>query len=209
MISLFSNYYSRGTSKDQQIILNLSNAFQNNKRMFALVGHRKNNFKKGLSVLMSYCYFMVKKIDGIFVSSNKSTYLLYYKKSKLHFNLFDRLHYVYMAIFVIGIKRLPNVYMREKLVNNIRQTAIKRNGDKDYWYIWFMAQNIKEKSINGLLEAKNKLLLLTENSNLPVYIETTEERLVPIYERVGFQFYTCKVIENTDLKIWFGRMAAQ
>ncbi len=206
MIVQLSNYFFRAAPEDRQIIANLCEAFQDNQRMKALLGKRSNAFQKGLNIIIAYCYFMVKKLDGIFISSNRSTYLLYYKKSHFYSTFFDRLRYLYMALFVIGAKRLPKIYLREKFIKGIRKKAIEENGDQDYWYIWFLAQNINEKSIKGLVEAKNHILQLVQDSDLPIYMETTEERLLAMYERVGFQFYTCEVQEKTGLKVWFGRL---
>ncbi len=207
MILQLSNYFLRAAPEDQKVIDHLCEAFQNNKRTRALIGNRNIVFQEGLRAILAYCYFMVKKLNGIFISSNRSTYLLYYKKSNFYSTFSDRLHYLYMALFVIGIRRLPKVYRREKLIRKIRQKAIHQNGDSDYWYVWFLAQNKNEKSIKGLVEAKKHIQQLIQKSDLPIYMETTEERLLTMYQRVGFQFYDFKKDEKIDLKIWFGRMA--
>jgi hypothetical protein len=58
------------------------------------------------------------------------------------------------------------------------------------------------------MEAKEYITSKGSELSLPIYMETTEERLVPIYERFGFEFYDNKEDESIDLKVWFGRCVA-
>lgn len=208
MLLHYSNYFFRSEAEDRKILRKLCEAFQNNKRMKALLKHRSFTFQHGLNALIAYCYFMVKKLNGIFISSNRATYLLYYKKSRLYSNLLDHLHYLYLALFVIGIRYLPREYRREKFIRKVRQEAIQRHGDHDYWYVWFLAQDKNEKSIKGLIEVKHHIEDLIHESKLPMYMETTEEKLLPMYQRVGFQFYAYEE-QSAGMKIWFGRMVPQ
>lgn len=192
-------------AKDQRIINNLVEAFQNNDRMRVTLGNRNANFLQKINQIISYSYFMVKKIGGLFISKDQHTYLLYYTKSKFYFSLKDYFNYVYLALVTIGIKQLKTVYLREQNIKNIRQKEIEIQGDKDYLYVWYLAQKKEHKSLKGLMEAKSFIIENALKLNLPIYIETTEKRLVPIYERAGFQFYDCMIEEDTALCVWFGR----
>ena len=58
------------------------------------------------------------------------------------------------------------------------------------------------------MEAKEYITSKGSELSLQIYMETTEERLVPIYERFGFEFYDNKEDESIDLKVWFGRCVA-
>jgi len=191
---------------DQNIINHLATAFQDNSRMRVLIGKRRADFHKKIIHIISYCYFMVKKIGGLFISKDQNTYLLYYKKSKFYFSLKDCFNYVFLAIRIIGISRLKKVYEREQLVKTTRRKEIKKWGDKDYFYVWFMAQRKECQSIKGLMEAKSFITKKATKFNLPIYIETTEKRLVKLYEKMGFNFYDCLIEKETGLNLWFGRM---
>ena len=196
-------------SEDEKIIDTLTCAFQNNHRMRALIGKRGKYLKDGIQIVIAYCYYMVKKLGGVFESKDRATYLFYYLKSEFYFSFRDVLNYLYLAIFVVGIKRLKQVYSRERFIKKIRQLQILKQQDKDFLYVWFLAQKQEEKSLRGLMEAKQFIIEKARNLNLPIYMETTEARLVRIYERMGFEFYDFQNDPMTGLKIWFGRYSTQ
>lgn len=194
--------------EDIRIINLLAEAFKDNKRMSVLLGKRCNDFYKKIKIVIAYSYFMVKKIGGLFISKDKHTYLLYYKKSRFYFNLKDALNYLYLAINVVGFKRLKKVYLREHRVKRIRQKEIQKRLDKDYLYVWFLAQHTEHQGLKGLTEAKNYIIEQAKRLSLPIYMETTEERLVRLYERIGFKFYNYITEAETGLNVWFGRYEA-
>lgn len=198
------NFY-QVCAEDKRIINNLADAFRDNDRMKVLLGKKGNNFFKKMLHIISYSYFMVKKIGGLFMSKDQNTYLLFYTKSKFYFSLRDALNYVFIAFYAVGIKRLKKVYLREKRIKSIRQKEIKNQKDKDYLYVWFIAQKKGHQSLEGPMEAKKFLFKKAKTLHLPIYMETTEKRLVHIYERLGFKFYDCLKEQGTGLSVWFGR----
>lgn len=192
-------------SEDEKIIDILSRAFQNNHRMRALIDKKGKYLLNGIQIVIAYCYYMVKKLGGVFISQDRATYLFYYLKSDFYFSYRDVLNYLYLAIFVVGFKRLKQVYSRERLIKKVRQLQIQKQQDNDFLYVWFLAQKQEEKSLKGLMEAKRFIIEKAKNLNLPIYMETTESRLVSIYQRIGFEFYDYQNDPMTGLKIWFGR----
>ena len=205
MIEKMRSLLNTETADDQQIIQDITVAFQENKRMKVLVGKGGRALTKGIKVVIAYAYFMVKKWGGIFISKYRSTYLLFYRKSEFHFSILDLLNYLYLAIFVIGIQRVKKVYQREKIIKKTRHSKIEKEADSDYLYIWFLAQKKERKDITGLLEAKNYIIKKSKDLKLPLYMETTDERLVKMYERCGFKFYNYLEDASIGLKVWFGR----
>jgi len=199
-----SAYFFRAKPDDIKIIESMCGAFHHTDRMRTLVNKEGTAFKKGVNIVVSYIYFMVKKMGGIFISNNKATYLLYYQKSKHYSSFRDIMHYLYMAFSVIGIRRLWKNYSREKINRTIRSNQIKKEGHQDYLYVWMLAQKKSEKSVSGLMEAKQHIIQTAQTLNLPIYMETTESRLVPLYERMGFHFYHSRRDEDTGLTFWFG-----
>lgn len=200
-----SSYLFRMNSEDKKAINTLCAAFHDNGRMHALIGKKRNDFSKGIKAVISYCYFMVKKIGGTFRSKDQSTFLLFYRKSEHYFSFRDWLQYFYLAFFVIGVNRLGRVLKREKLIRKTRALQIEKYQDQDFLYVWFLAQKKEYKGLDGLMEAKGYITSKGKKLNLPIYMETTEERLVPIYERFGFEFYDYKEDDSIDLKVWFAR----
>ena len=206
MVIQHSKYFFRAQSEDTKNIENMCGAFLHTDRMRSLIPKKGTSFPKGVQVVVAYIYFMVKKFGGIFISKNKSTYLLYYRKSERYSTFRDHLHYLYMAFFVIGIRRLPKIFRREKRNQLIRSKEIKKNKDQDYLYVWLFAQRKEEKSIEGLLEAKNHIIQESITMNLPIYMETSNQRLVPMYKRAGFHFYDSVLDEDSGLTFSFARM---
>lgn len=207
MVFSISSYLFQVQPKDRKIIQFLSEAFQNNKRMRILLGRKGNSFSHKIQIIISFCYFMVKKWGGIFYSKNQSTFLLFYRNSEHYFSLKNRIHYLYLAFFVIGIHRLPSIIRREKWIRKTRQLQLSKTSDNDFIYVWFLGQRKDYKKIDGLLEAKNYILQQARILQLPIYMETTDERLLIMYRRAGFKFYDCLKDEETGMKIWFGRYA--
>ncbi len=205
MINSISSSLIGRNSKDQQIIKILCSAFEGNQRIQSLVKKDTQDFKQALNILISYCYFMVKKVGGISTSSDNDACLLYYINSKKYMNLRDYLHYAYLAIKVIGFTRLKKVYQREKFIKSIRKKDQIKNSYSDHIYVWFLAQKKSNKDIKGLIELKRFITKKADELQLPIYMETTDPRLVPLYERMGFQFYTCHQDELAGVNVWFGK----
>jgi len=191
--------------EDQYAINLISKAFANNQRLKSMFNQNINP-QKALNHLITYCYALVKKKKQVFVSQDKNTYMLYYRKSLFNKNLIDWLNYLSLAIKVIGIKKLPKIYKKEKFVSAIRNKEIQKQGDLDYFYVWFLAQTDKA-SPRDLYKAKTFITNEAEKIALPVYMETTCPRLKRIYEAQGFEMYDSFFDETTNVKVWFGRYA--
>jgi len=199
-----SNIIFKLTDRERKIVECLTQAFKDNKRIQRLVGNPFISVQSGIRSIMSYAYLMVKKADGFVEAPFNSTFLLYYRKSELTFTIGDRLRYFYLAVQVIGLLQLRKTFLRERKLKKIRGAEMARQADRDFLYIWFLAQRKEEKSIKGLFEVKQEVINQSQKLGLAVYMETTEQRLVPVYERYGFIFYH-KLEEKTGVTTWFGR----
>jgi len=191
-------------SNDEQIIDHISEAFEDNDRMKALIG-KEGNIKKYIRSVISFSYHVVKKNEGIFSSKNESTYLLYYRQNEHYFSFRNLMDYLYLAFFVVGFRRIPSVIKREKQIKKTRQLQIQKSGDNDFLYVWFLAQKKDHNGLMGLVEAKNFILQKGKELNLPIYMETTDERLLKMYQRAGFEFYNSITDDISGMKVWFGR----
>lgn len=191
-------------TSDYQIIETLCSAFKDNRRMQLLIG-RVNTFPQRLQTIVTYCFYLAKKIGGIVSSTCRNTHLVYYQKSKMYHSIGDSLRYLLVALFAIRLTRLWTVFKREQRVKSIRKREISKQNERDYLYVWFLAQKKNYKRLDGLVEVKNHLIAEAKMLMLPIYMETTEHRLLPLYERVGFQFYHSLQLSENGMTIWFGR----
>jgi len=194
-------------AEDERPINLISKAFTDNQRLISMF-NRDLNPHKALKHLITYCYSMVKKENQVFISEDRNTFMLYYRKSRLQKNWADWLNYLYLALRVIGPKKLPAIYKREKLVSAIREKEMAKRGETDYFYIWFLAQNNKAGA-RDLFKAKSFIQTKADEMGLPVFLETTCPRLKRIYEKQGFKIYDSYIDESANVTVWFGRYRSQ
>ncbi len=206
MVLYLAEYLFRVSPQDQKIINSIARVFEPNRRMQDMIAGSKISHKKGLRFLIAFCFKLVAKKGGIFKAQTAPTYLLWYRQSEHRFTLHDYLRYIWLALIVIGFKKVISTIKREKRIRTIRLKEAAARNDEDFLYIWFLAQHENENSIKGLVEVKHFIQQLKKDNDLPVYIETTEERLLSLYKRAGFKFYHCEHLSKNNIKVWFGRL---
>jgi hypothetical protein len=192
------------TLSDHSIINLLCLAFIDNSRMRMLIG-KVGGFSSRLETVVTYCFYLAKKLGGIISSTCRNTHIIYYQKSEMYHSLGDYMRYCLVAIFAVRLDRVWGVFKREKRVKTIRNREIARMRDSDYLYVWYLAQRKNYHKLDGLVEVKNQLISESLRLKLPIYMETTEQRLLPMYERIGFKFYTSSQITKSGMVLWFGR----
>lgn len=175
-----------------------------NARMQLISRKKGQALKRDIQLIVAFAYKAVKRYNGIIQATGRSAYLLYYQKRRFRLSLIDKIRYLQIAISVVGISRLRETIARERLVREIRSRARRRYGDRDYLYVWFLAQQ-RTRDISGLVELKQRIMALAHQRGIPIYMETTEERLVNVYKRIGFDFYQQVSPSSDGLTIWFGR----
>ena len=180
-------------------------AFMNNDRIKSLITPKKRNRYSKLRNIVTFCYLKASKVRGVYATKDNSSILLYYRKSLDHFSISDVWRYVNLVFFTIGITRVKPIYDRETKVKMIRQSECNRRGDRDYYYAWMLAQRESKNEIASLLQIQRFLKAQALKANLPIYIETTLDRLVPLYERFGYHFYNSYFDLLSGTTIWFGR----
>lgn len=189
---------------DHQVIHTLCSAFGDNKRMKMLIGSVAI-FPQRLETVITYCFYLAKKIGGIVSSTCRNTYLIYYQKSQMYHSFGDSFRYLLVALFAIRLTRVWGVFQREQRVKTIRNREIAIQKESDYLYVWFLAQRKSYNKLDGLVEVKTHLIKEAKRLMLPIYMETTEERLLPMYERAGFKFYNSVQLTQNGMTLWFGR----
>jgi len=192
-------------TKDRKLIQSISEAFNSNARMRVISKKRGDALKRDILAIVAYAYMAVKKLGGVIRSQKGNSFLLYYQESGFYLSFADKLRYLCVALLVVGIDRVKGAYQREQSVKKVRKRGVARFQDTDFLYIWFLAQDKSQKDIRGLLEVKQKIIERSRKLQLPIYMETTEERLVNIYQHIGFKFYHCLEEEGSNFKLWFGR----
>ena len=183
--------------KSQTIDL-VSTAFLNNPRIKSFVGGDSTSINK-VKPIIEYAYDIVKRLKGIHYSSNKKAVIFYYQKSKFNKTWKDRMNYFKIIFKSIGLNRTLPIYFREQNVRGLRAE------DKDYLYVWFLAQSVDYNKLDGLLELNRHLIEKSEALGLPILIETTDKRNLIMYKRIGFKIYNTWEDEENNLTVWYMR----
>jgi hypothetical protein len=181
---------------ERELIVNmLSKAFLDNPRVLRTV--KKGNTEKKLRIMTEYAYDLVNKYHGVFLSSDHSTAMLYYRKSEHKMNLYDFWRYFRMFMLCIKPSKAPSIQKREKYIESLRPQGI------DYIYVWLLGNNPQIRGLKGLAEIRNRLDEKSLEFNLPILIETTVERNLKLYQYVGFEIYHHWYDAKEDLNVWF------
>jgi hypothetical protein len=173
----------------------LSKAFLDNPRVLRTV--KRGNTEKKLRIMTEYAYDLIDKYDGVFLSSDNSISMIYYRKSEQKMTIYDYWRYLRMFMLCIKPTKAPSIQKREKYIESQRPKGI------DYIYVWLLGNNPEIKGLKGLAEIRNRLDEKSIQCNLPILIETTVERNLKLYQYVGFEIYHHWYDAKEDLNVWF------
>lgn len=181
---------------DKEIVKEiLSGAFMESDRLQAIL--RKGNTEKRIKIMSAYGYDLCKKFDGVFLSEDKSTAILYWRQSDFKRSIKDWMKYLRMFLQTVQIRKVFSTLKREKLVESHRLDI------PDYIYVWILGSDPSRTSIRGLADIRDQLNKLSKEHNLPILIETTVEKLLKLYRYVGFEEYDKIFDTSTNLDVWF------
>ena len=184
------------TKSDQDIIIGIvTNAFEQNPRAQAIM--KQKNPTRSVRHMTEYAYSLVERIDGIYLSEDKTTVLFYYLKSQYNRTLVDYLRYGSMFMKAIKPSQLFPTMKREKYIASLRPSY------EDYIYVWVLASDPNTTSIRGLADIRDHLFGLSEKLQLPILIETTVEKVLKLYRYVGFEEYHKWYDADADINVWF------
>jgi hypothetical protein len=181
---------------DKEIIIEIvCRAFADNPRINAMI--KKGEKERRIRIMAEYAYDLIRKLNGVYLSSDKSTVIFYYKKSEYKRDLVDILKYIRMFLLCIRPSQLLKTIKREKLI------ASQRPDIPDYIYVWILGSVPENKSLRGLADIRDRLWSTSEESKLPILIETTVEKVLKLYKYVGFEIYHEWYDEKAELNLWF------
>jgi len=181
---------------DRDIIIDIvSHAFEQNPRAQAMM--KKKDPARSVRLMTEYAYDLVEKFNGIYISQDKTTVLFYYLNSQYRRSLTDYLKYGVMFLRAIRPNQLLPTLKREKHIKSLRPKL------DDYIYVWVLGSDPKTSSIRGLADIRDHLFGLSDKLKLPILIETTVEKLLKLYNYVGFKEYHKWFDEDAGINVWF------
>jgi hypothetical protein len=181
---------------DKEIIIEIvCRAFADNPRINAMV--KKKNKERNIRMMAEYAYNLISKINGVYLSADKSTVIFYYKKSAYKKDFGDTIQYIRMFLTCIRPSQLFKTLKREKFIET------KRLAIPDYVYVWILGSVPGNKSLHGLADIRDRLWSASAETGLPILIETTVEKVLKLYKYVGFEIYNQWYDESADINLWF------
>jgi len=181
---------------DYEIIIRiLTAAFEQNPRFQAVI--KKKNPTRSVRHMTEYAYHLIDRLNGIYLSEDKTTVLFYYTKKQYNRTLRDYLRFARMFLRAIRPSQYLSTIKREKKVARLR-----RDYD-DYIYVWVLGSVPNNKSLSGLADIRDHLFGLSEKLQLPILIETTVDRVRKLYHYVGFEEYHMWEDKEAGINVWF------
>ena len=181
---------------DKELIIDIiSQAFIENPRTQAMM--KKKDPERSVRLMAEYAYDLVGGLNGIYLSADKTTVLFYYKMSELKRGFIGYLKYARMFLRAIRPSQLFPTLKREKYIKS------QRADYDDYIYVWLLGSVQDKTSIRGLVDINMHLIERSKEYNLPILIETTIEKILNLYNYVGFENYNKWHDEEADINVWF------
>lgn len=155
--------------------------------------------KRNLYHFFSYLVKDAVAKKGAYLTPNQRGVLLLYNQQIKIFSLSAMFRKLHLVLFVLGIKNSIKLIRQQNWQSQFRPN----NG------LYGMALAIinDEHRWQTALEIKQGFLSVSKRFKLPVYVETTNERIAKLYETIGFKTYHKARHPYTELEVWFMKMA--
>jgi hypothetical protein len=181
---------------DKEILLEImAGAFRESDRLRPIL--RKGKTEKRLKIMSAYAYDLAVRINGVYLSKDKTTAIVYWQQSKYKKTLTDHLKYAWMFLQTIKLHKLFETAKREKYVESRRPEL------DDYIYVWLLGKDPATNSIHGLADIRDHLNDISRSLKVPILIETTVEKLLKLYRYVGFEVYDEFFDETIGMPVYF------
>src|SRR5687767_4435236 len=153
------------------------------------------NQKQQLRLFLTSCFAETAEKEGAFITSDKNGVVFFYNLQKKPNPLLTFFRMLYLMIKVIGIRQSFRALKTRRLMDKVRP--------KKGWYGWFLAT---EKGVSGNragYEIKRDMFRIADAQHETIYVETTDNRTMLLYRRIGFSVYAVRQHPYQDLNIWF------
>jgi hypothetical protein len=181
---------------DKQIILEImAGAFRESDRLKAIL--RKGKTDKRIKIMAAYGYDLAKKFNGVYLSKDKSTAIVFWQNSIYKKSLLDHVKYFIMFLRVVQLGKLFETIKRENSVEKRRLNL------DDYIYVLLLGSDPSVTSIRGLADIRDHLNNTSRDLQLPILIETSVEKVLKLYRYVGFEVYDEFFDETIGLPVYF------
>jgi hypothetical protein len=190
---IFMNQIKSDTDKNRALDI-LEQAFYDVPGVMWMIKHTKYR-RKHLRLFLSLCFQETSEKHGAYLTSDGNGVVFFYnlqERPHLVLNFFRK---IYIILAIIGVKRSLCVLNTRKLIDQVRP--------KKGWYGWFLATAQGVIGTRAGYEIKRDMFKIADETNEPIYVETTIRRIMILYTKIGFHEYAKRKHPYEDLDIWF------
>jgi len=169
----------RNTTKRQIVLAILHKSFKDNKSTNFVVKQDKKKDKR-IKILLEYCYAKGEQQGTIYLSpdNNACAIVLYPEKEK---TTLKGLYYMIKLLFGgIGLFRVGKITNREKTIQKHHPTYA-------FNHLWYIGVNPDQQGKGLGTQLMNRIMEDSKKLNRPLFLETSNEKNFPFYERLGFK----------------------
>ena len=173
----------KATKLDKSTVVQiLSRSFQDNKSVNYIIRQDHKRFVR-LNKLMEYSFLTCMDFGEVYLTQDRQCCALVLFPDQKRVTLDAIWRDLKLIFFVTGLGALPKILKRESLIKK------KYPSDIDLYYIWFVG-SIPESQGEGKGTLMMKFLFSEAGRmNRPIYLETSTERNIQWYKKLGFQGY--------------------
>ncbi len=167
------------TNNHARIIEVLTKAFDTNKSVNFIVKQDRQRVRR-MERLMEYSIWMAEQFGKIVVTDDENACMLLVDPKKKKTTLKSLLWQLKLVFQVIGVFRLRKVLKRERSVNHEKTV-------EDYVYLWFVGVDPMVQGTGNGTKLIQGLIADPWRKQRPIYLETSNPKNFPLYERLGFE----------------------
>ena len=153
------------------------------------------NRKKRIKYLAQYVFMKAYNRDGAWISNNNKGVALCYRYNTKKFSLLEIYYFLVFVIFAASFKKGSDILYREAYRKK------QRPASGDYLYFWFLG--VMPGGEKAVFELSWEMFKESEHTGLPIYLETTLERMMKVYARYDFEMYHYWEDKEKDIQYWF------
>lgn len=157
---------------------------------------KDRHIQKRIYVLCKFCLTVAMQKKGAFITSdNKGVALLFkswYKQNPLQFLA----GYFRLGQYCIGWSRAISIIKREHEIT-------KRRPKHKHLYFWMIGVEDHSYGLQTIIELRDFVFDYSRKEQLPIYAETTVEKMLTLYKRYGFHVYDEWDTGKDGIKVYF------
>lgn len=156
----------------------------------------KQKNESSLRMFLSYFFHEAAIKDGAWLTTDKNGVVLFYHMKNNKQSIQNIFRKIYVLLAIMGVRNGVKAYRYKKIIDKVRP--------KDGWYGWLFATDHDETvGVNAAYEIRRETFRIADETNEPIYVETTTKRAMILYKASGYYEYAKINHPYEDLTVWF------